>query len=78
MSNAFAASNLTIRSRLPELCKAHGLSFYQLAKRIGRKPNTITRIARNERRPGKDLVVQLCSELNCQPGDLETVERIIE
>ena len=64
-----------IKNRLREICEQRGVSMYRLALDIGRKPNTITRIAKGERGLGNpDILSAICNRLNCDPGDILTRE----
>ena len=60
-----------IESRIDELLKEHGRSFYWLAKETGISHTTLWRLKK-----GKALGInfvtleKMCRGLNCQPGDL--------
>ena len=62
-----------IETRIDQLLKAHGRTFYWLAKETGISHTTLWRLKK-----GKALGInfvtleKLCETLNCQPGDVFT------
>lgn len=59
-----------IDNRIKELCQEQGITPYGLAKRIGRRPNTITRIINKERFGSDDLIADICRGLEKDVGDV--------
>jgi putative transcriptional regulator len=60
-----------IEIRIDQLLKAHGRSFYWLAKETGISHTTLWRLKKGKAL-GLNFVTleKLCEKLHCQPGDL--------
>lgn len=61
----------TIHIVLDELLKEHGMTRYELAKRIGIAYPTIDRYYKNRLlRYDRDVILKMCLALKCEPGDI--------
>ena len=64
-----------IKTRLRVLLAERNLKQYQLAQQAGISPNTVTAIVSDEwDRISRDVMLKICTVLDCQPGDLFVIE----
>lgn len=61
----------SIQIVLDELLKEHGMTRYELAKRMGTAYPTIDRYYKNRLlRYDRDILLKMCLVLQCKPGDI--------
>ncbi|MDO5671213.1 MAG: helix-turn-helix transcriptional regulator [Corynebacterium sp.] len=68
---------MDVRCHLGELLDARGLTIAELSKRVDITPVNLSKLKNNRAKAIRfTTLIALCEELDCQPGDLFTVETI--
>lgn len=67
--------SIDVRCHLGELLDARGLTIAELSKRVDITPVNLSKLKNNRAKAIRfTTLIALCQELECQPGDLFTVE----
>lgn len=70
--------NPRLKQKIDVLCEEMGIKPGKLHERINKAQSTLSQIFTGKRFPSPDVIVAVCDELDCQPGDIFYVEKKVE